>query len=256
MSGRRFEYDADLLSACARSVTVGADGDDSPVVEEFAKACSLLHQQHSNHYKYKDKDNRSPQNRRGLGTDGSSQRSLDGKFRRFLKSVVQVHAHNSNPQKLYRLSLNQFADVETPIQETAAFDIHAALWDSPDKELVFLIAEPQDVMDIAANWTIGKGGFGHLDPPGGRHKKPSSQVRDQPAEKVKFDGSDPHFSVPSIDDPTVDGDLLKVMPRNKLEDEITSDDKFSTYLNWATSDNPDGVRIVRDAFDQVSQCSL
>jgi hypothetical protein len=248
MSDRRFEYDGDLLSACALSVTVGADRDDSPEVQEFDKACSVLHQQHSNHY------NRSPQKRRSLGTDDSIQRSLDGRFRRFVKSAQQVHAHNSNPQKLYGLSLNQFADVETPIPETSAFDMHAALWDSPDKELVFLIAKPQDVIDIAANWTIGKGGFGHLDPPR-RNKKPSSQVRDQPAEKVKFDGSDPHFSVPSIDDPTVDGDLLKVMPRNKLEDEI-SDDKFSTYLNWATNDNPDGVRIVRDAFDQVSQCIL
>jgi Cathepsin propeptide inhibitor domain (I29) len=259
MSDQRFEYDDDLLSACARSelaVIVGADRNDSPEVAQWDTACTWLHHQYALHY------NRSLQHSRGLGTDTSSnrKRSLDGRFRRFIKSVLQVHAHNSNPQKLYRLSLNQFADLEYPVRETGAFDIHAALWDAPDKELVFLIAEPQDVMDIAANLTIGKGGLGHLNPPKGGRKKPKNQVREQPAERVKFDGSDPNFSVPSIDDPTVDGDLLKITPRNKLEGEITSGqldgDRYSTYLNWATTDNPDGVRIVRDAFDQVSECNL
>ena len=38
-----------------------------------------------------------------------------------------------------------------------------------------------------------------------------------------------------------------------LEDRIKNDDRgWDTYLNWATEDNPDGVPIVHDAMDQVS----
>lgn len=38
-----------------------------------------------------------------------------------------------------------------------------------------------------------------------------------------------------------------------LEDRIKKDyGGWDTYLNWATEDNPDGVPIVHDAMDQVS----
>ena len=32
---------------------------------------------------------------------------------------------------------------------------------------------------------------------------------------------------------------------------LPAEDRFAKHLNWATTDNPDGVAIVHDAFDQV-----
>jgi hypothetical protein len=37
-----------------------------------------------------------------------------------------------------------------------------------------------------------------------------------------------------------------------LDDDSGDDgDKFATYLNWNTKDNPDGVTVVHPVFDQV-----
>jgi hypothetical protein len=43
--------------------------------------------------------------------------------------------------------------------------------------------------------------------------------------------------------------------RNGIEDpndDEGGNDRWERYLNWATSDNPDGVGIVHEAMDQVS----
>ncbi|CAB9518907.1 Senescence-specific cysteine protease SAG39 [Seminavis robusta] len=257
MSEIKFDYDEERLSLCARSelaAAVAADRADAMTLVSASKddddePCSQLFQEHALHFR------RSP-------TTGLDHHYHLNRFHRFVKSVQQVDLHNSNPSNQHRIALNRFADQDDttiplfPNNNNDSMQDSTSLWDSTTRELLF----SDDPMEIAANWTVGHGGMDHLNPK--KRKKSKVHARDVATDKLKFptrvEGHHP-FEIPTIDDPIVEGDLIRVKPRNKIEQELldrraddnsNSTDAFSVYLNWATQDNPDGVQIVKDAFDQ------
>lgn len=286
MSDKRFEYDDELLLACARSQlaafvaqeddnsrrSVPVDGDDT--------ACTLLHEQHAKHY-----SRQAPvpfTKHKNTNQNGDHRYVVDERLRRFLQSVLYVQNHSSqttttcatgegSQRNLHRITLNQFADKDATAwllsQHNTAnneqdLEMEGGPWntmlnyESLDTEWIL------DPVDIPANLTIGHGGTEHLNHPTKKARKRT--VQDVIAGKITFPKreSDPNFAVPLVDDPDYDGLLLKVKPRRKLLKDLEKhrgrrrgDEEYDTYLNWATHDNPDGVPIVHDPIDQVSLSS-
>jgi len=201
-------------------------------------------------------------------------------------SQAQHHRH-----VLHRVTLNQFADQDaTPLfvsllqqqqqhsssainslpGEDLVVDMKKDVWNTMfdyhalDDEWIldtdlFEISPTTILLDASANLTIGHGGTHYLNH---KHwKVKNKRVQDATSDNVRISRQqkDSYFAVPIVDDPKFDGALLKVKPRRKvdqdLEDpQIRGKDKFGKYLNWATKKNPDGVAIVKDAFDQVRFC--
>jgi hypothetical protein len=77
----------------------------------------------------------------------------------------------------------------------------------------------------------------------------SNEVRLPTAQQISHP-QDP-FVTPTVYD-ELGGSLIPV----KREKHWSSlgDDPFAKYINWATTENPDGVAIVHEAIDQVNQC--
>jgi hypothetical protein len=158
----------------------------------------------------------------------------------FLQSVAFVYAHNnksnkgSPPTTSHRVSLNRFSDmVET-----------ATLFSEEDST-------------AAAHPTL-------------RHRKLVSakhaKMRQVPFKEMRIPMLDRQPFQVSATSSLFDGALLSIkrsryrdMRYNRgsshesshIEDAVASSDNYVTYLNWATTENPDGVGIVHDAFDQV-----
>ena len=286
MSDRRFEYEEEILVSCARSELAAfvakhdRSGEDLNIPTGKASvvgndaSCSILHEQHAKHYS---RPPPTPFIKQSMTEeeedDGHRYVNIDGRLRRFLRSVLHVHSHNSQTENLHRMGLNQFADEEATAlllsQQTVVEMEGGSAWDtlldydSVDSEWILdplaleHMANNNVLVDIAANLSIGHGGTQHLN-----HKtktKTRKRIQDAIKDNIKFPDrrSDPNFAVPCIDDPDLDGELLKVKPRRKVEKELEHgvldrDDEFGEHLNWATKENPDGVPIVKDAFDQVS----
>jgi hypothetical protein len=129
-----------------------------------------------------------------------------------------------------------------------------------------VITPLSDVASIldAADLGLGHGSFNKMSPKS-KHKKKyeilTDTYLDVPMDQQK------QFQTPDVDFPEDDGALLSIkrnrdMKRNRHDpvaekedvsvlDANPDEDGFTTHLNWANSDNPDGVPIVHDAFDQV-----
>lgn len=270
MTDIRFEYDEELLSSCAKSAVAAfvAKTDDGTLQipehlgwhEQWDEddSCSALHRQHARHY-----GNSQPKSFQKID---NHHYLIDKRLRRFLGTLLNVYYHNSVPDNLHRLGLNQFADAERPdLSALNNVELEGGPWesfldwDSVQSEWVFPILEDRDVIEIAANLTVGHGGMGHL-----HHTKRHRVHTEERAidEKIKFPehGNNPNFAVPILDEPELDGDLLKVKPRHHIEKALDKDypnrDYFAFHLDWSTHNNPDGVPIVKDAFDQVSAGQL
>ena len=268
MADFKFEYAEDLLKACAHSALaafVANDNDNEELQlsehlmlnESADHSCTLLHQQHAQHF-----GNPPPE---FFQKKGKGKYHIDGRLRQFLKGVLNVYVHNSVPENLHTITLNQFTDnanvrsvlnMNTPELEGSPWESFLD-WNTVDGDFVFTPFEGSDVIEIeiAANLTVGHGGMGHLH----HTKKHRTQTEEESVnEKIKIPerGGDPNFAVPIVDDPDMDGDLLRVKPRHHLEKALNkgflSPDTFALHLDWATDQNPDGVPIVKDAIDQVS----
>jgi hypothetical protein len=272
MTDIKFEYDEALLTSCAGSALasfVAADDKELQVPsllqnhEDVAdKSCTILHKQHALHY-----GNPTPKTFKKKALKDVDVYHVDSRLQRFVRRVLYIFNHNLNSDNLHQLGLNQFADAESlhsrkqTVLENLEMEGDAwesfLDWDTVDSEFVFSAVDSSGVSDIAANLTVGHGGMQHLHRGKRKRKEDEKKVQEPSAEKIKFPdrGVDPNFAVPSVDHPDMDGDLLKVKPRRHIEKELhkglNSSDDFAAHLNWATADNPDGVPLVKEAFDQV-----
>ena len=65
-----------------------------------------------------------------------------------------------------------------------------------------------------------------------------------------------HYQIPFALDESMEGrelDLKRAKKSDRSTKHVTVEpDPFATSLNWATTNNPDGVPLVHDVFDQVS----
>lgn len=124
-----------------------------------------------------------------------------------------------------------------------------------------LLGGEDDILNVADEmlFGIGKGSKNTLNPKGrhhhGHHHTEPKPILPDTKIRIPFQDADP-FETPSMDSSSLDGNLLLVKPPKNNEykqdsNTTTNDDPFAAYLNWATSENPDGVSIVHGAFDQV-----
>jgi hypothetical protein len=124
------------------------------------------------------------------------------------------------------------------------------------------------IRDVAANLAIGHGSYNKLKPKDKKHKHKHGDDDDS-HKVIEVPLDDPAaFEAPSTDDSILDGALMSVKESrqhksNRKHPERLNTTKynntvdiFETNMDWATTNNPDGVGIVHDAFDQVSavQC--
>jgi len=132
-----------------------------------------------------------------------------------------------------------------------------------------LLSTPEQILDVAANLTIGKGSLNRLYNYNKEKKENSINYDLFPTSidipTIGQEQGDSFASTPELT-PDMDGALLSIK-RNKhafkhptkkqYHDPVGDKDgdegkeRFTTHLNWATTDNPDGVPIVHGAFDQV-----
>lgn len=267
MSEARFRYDNRLLSSCALSqlaAYITRDGYHDWQESSSSgsdRACSLLHQQHAEHY---GRPAPRAMNKK-VTSNNSVSYELDERLQLFVENVLRVHTHNSNRKHLHRLTLNRFADGEVPkyLDQPWSWEYPFKDWDSIEKEVVLSSRsrhqDDEEVVEIAANLTFGRGGLKYLNHKKKKKPKHRASLKNTIAEKLKFPDRDAgqSFAVPMLDDPDMNGELLKVKPRHRTEREVESGDfeetdPFGKYLDWSAWDNPDGVPIVHDPIDQVS----
>ena len=163
---------------------------------------------------------------------------VKSRLEKFLRSVSFVHNHNQNPNASHTVALNRFSAVETD-----------HIFSSFGKEPRFLASRHKAVLPAMHHRRLKKA---HA----------SSQyviVKDMRVPDVQWDP----FQAPSV---TADnyGYLLSIRKRHFHKsahgdsiptvqlDAVPDQDNYKHHLNWATSENPDGVPIVRESFDQLS----
>jgi hypothetical protein len=233
-----FTFNEKLLEACATS---GSNDD----------ACSELYEHYCEHY---------------YGHHSTN----DSRRRRFLETVNHVYHHNNNQASAssFRLTLNQFTDKDLtnsnqqwqegwyqPWNDIDAQDGHDDMDDAePTRPQDRLLLEGVPFTKLDSVPTIQRVLTGHHSS-NKHHKKKNHPKATKNAESDapplelslrKHVSSDP-FAIVELPS-EADGMELDVPPKRIKRHH----DTFSTSLNWATKNNPDGVLLVHDVFDQVN----
>lgn len=154
--------------------------------------------------------------------------------------------------------------------------------DSADLNIGVLteLSSIERILHVTANLGIGKGSMHALHPKGIRGYKQLPQEDYQATKSIQLSADETPviFKTPEVNDPDLDGNVLsikeketkkKVVPMkpeehgaladanatttSSIADEYKpeDDDVFATHLNWATTENPDGVPIAHAPMDQV-----
>lgn len=254
-------------------------------------SCISLFKQHAAHYGHRHslEDVQRLERLSSGNNTGSSLVSyrLGKKLHNFVRNVAFVYDHNFVAKdQSHRVTLNRFADLQTSevirsnrrwnqdndrhllfenkkVWEYGAFDDDdfQAAWGGK-VGIITSLSSSQMIRDVAANLAIGKGSYNKLKP---KHKK---HKHDDSCKIVEVPLDDPEaFKAPATDDAILDGTLMSIKESqehkyyrkhperfNTTKDSNTVDN-FKTNLDWATTNNPDGVGIVNGAFDQVSASS-
>jgi hypothetical protein len=255
-------------------------------------SCISLFKQHAAHYgrQHSPEDVLQLEPLPSGDNSGSSPVSyrLGTKLQNFVRNVAFVYDHNVAAKGLsHRVALNRFSDLHTSevIGSNRQWDQHTErhlLWenvknweygafDDDDFQAAWggkvgaitSLSSSQMIRDVAAHLAIGKGSYNKLKP---KHKKHKHDVDDSHVIMIPLDDPDA-FETPATDDSILDGALMSIKEsrghkfNRKHPEEFNSTthnntvDSFETNLDWATTNNPDGVGIVHDAFDQVSASS-
>jgi len=262
-SSKKFEYKEEILSSCVATLHSNATHNNNDCMDLFHK--------HQHHYQRSNAHTQS-----------------NNRYATFLQSVVFVYNHNTdNNNNKYRfcVQLNQFSDLqqhELPLIDTANFTTEleeiykstASLQHDEgiikDKKNRFTIPfkRTKNTLDISNNqFTLLKSirdiqnvhrSFGLL-----------SQE-----EKEKFDRDDLNNKKPLLKRSTDDilqekknEDFRSVkqylnykqlsstgpnQDEEKVNDFVYDEDDYSTNLNWATHENPDGISLVHPSSYQGS----
>lgn len=129
--------------------------------------------------------------------------------------------------------------------ETAHFDEETNSVLDSHPSIVRLQSEAHILQVAEQLWGIGNGGMNILYHPNKKRKKPTKLLVSSSTLKVPFDNTnETHFTVP----PHLDAGRLTWVGKAKHSRKYST----SSSLNWASSDNPDGVPIVNKVMDQAS----
>jgi hypothetical protein len=256
-------------------------------------SCISLFKQHAAHYNRQQlpEDVRLERILSGNNTRNSPvSYCLGKKLHNFVRNVAFVYDHNFVAEgRSHRVTLNHFADLHSSevigsnhqwdqstgrhllwenekVWEYGAFDdddFQAAR--GGEEGVITSLSSSRMIRDVAADLAIGKGSIHKLTP---KHKKHKHRDDDDSFKIIEVPLDDPEaFEAPSTDDSILDGTLMSIKESHEHRHHRkhperfnttmhnNTADSFETNLDWATTNNPDGVGIVHAAFDQVSTSS-
>jgi hypothetical protein len=107
-----------------------------------------------------------------------------------------------------------------------------------------------DILQVAAEMGIGKGSMSklHKHKPANKNQQTYQLYPDAiEVPTAEYVEGYRDFETPPLQQ-EMNGALLSIK-RNRS---VRKHEYFATHLNWATTENPDGVPLVHPAFDQVS----
>ena len=238
MNDRSFEYEESLLQSCATSeivavVVLGLKGEGTD--HGSNESCRMLQNMFWDHY----------------GQSLTKAPRLDWN-ERFLWSVHFVHRHNTSNDKTHTVTLNQFAVVEAVLSGwkdvDSANDIRViSLHDKDSIQRAARMISTTGHENENDNERYLRRHQGHHHHHGHHQKKSIDLSKTTNAWKSlklenmhRFRGQQVHVQSRPI------GQILEDDSTQGLDD----DDLFATTLNWATTNNPDGVPVVHPAEDQ------
>jgi Papain family cysteine protease len=232
MNDRAFEYEESLLLSCATSELVARVVAGLKVATDngSTEACRMLQNMFWDHYgQLLAKAPRSDWNER------------------FLFSVYFVHRHNTSNGKTHTVTLNQFAVMEAVLSGWE--DVDSANDDRVmslhDKDSIQRAARMISTTSHDNERHLRRRHHNHHHRH--HHRNSIALHEDTNAWKAlklenthQFSGQQVHVHSRPI------GQILEDDSTQALDD----DDLFATSLNWATTNNPDGVPVVHPAADQ------
>lgn len=261
MNDARWVYDQEILKACAQSrvaaVAVGAVGGDS----HNDAACNELFRGFATHHR------RRYTEQERLWRVDDDRYILGSRLTAFLRRVVFVVQHKQqHPASSHQVELNRFADMDVSElfgNNTDRERRRHLEWTSDSEHLLATIPLDDEaaILKVAETLAIGRGSMKRLTPKKYKKIYKTSTIIDIPPDDPTI------FETPSIADPGLNGLVLSIQHRKGSKHHDNDDghddpddneiphpedrDEFDQELNWATEHNPDGVKLVHDAFDQV-----
>ena len=287
MTERRFLYDEGLLEACAKSI--GEEHASELPPDRFDESCQTLFSQYSKHFygdghflrsrggglsvfvrnvRFVHEHNTAKDATYSVALNRFADSHLlwsedaDENHRQLRKSSHHhgSHKHHKDDDSVYESLDLPGLDADNPLAQ-----YHGIL----DGVLVKELSDPKVIMEVAANLAVGKGGKGHLNKykPSihtGKHKNKLYDILQDRSVDVPLANQEEFQAPEGTFSESNEGGLLSIKRNPEYDRQNDPDaknldvhdashakDDFSTYLNWATADNPDGVPIVHDSFDQV-----
>ena len=140
------------------------------------------------------------------------------RYATFLENVAFIHGHNHLEGETHRVALNHYSD-------------------RLDEELA--LAEFPSISDKIKDWTIHEKTQSYLQHYFDSFQSGEFVKRTQKKHQLKL-------QLLSLKKESIE------MFREHYPDFQMSGDNWTTHLNWASTDNPDGLNLVHPVFDQVS----
>jgi hypothetical protein len=262
MKAKSFAYDERLIASCASSSDVrfvplrlqDLDSDDAVVVPTLDidvnrvphnNACRTLLEQHAQHY----------YGRPLTTTDHDDARII----RRFLESVLLLHDFNNRhsqrslAQQHKAVNHQSFANGKNnnhPLKPAPPEEEWLQLWKDEDWESrslgeAFLVRlHNEDSIQKALAFH-----FSHHDANSTRRQLRTHHHHHRTSLALPFDSYSPSLKI--AQDYNFRETDISSSSSKKHSHKDSQEDPFSTLLNWATDQNPDGVPIVHQVHDQV-----
>lgn len=211
-----FPYDENVLSSC-----VAGNEDD----------CSKIFYQHQSHYQ-----------RESISGSGLKNIPLE-RYQKFKENAEFIHNLNLQNHS-HRVALNQFSDLlddELPLYEISEDSIKTPMqYKDPHLNLIPIKSQEDivELLDIRSR---------------NLHKHYKNRKQKNIHQHFHLDEDDPFAEMGATKEGTYSIDFRQETPLVEFNKDPYD---FSTFLNWATSSNPDGVPLVHPAEDQVSTFSL
>lgn len=165
------------------------------------------------------------------------QQDEDASLHQFQKTIRHVYHHNSKSSSLFQLQVNQFAIDGPPL----------LLQDNNQEQRRLKDREMTKRKRIKIQHHHRR--RHHHSKTHNTNNDPFAQEPFDIQEKLETTG----FAASVTLSPDLDGKVVEFSESRALLQE-NSNDPFHTSLNWATTNNPDGVALVHSGFDQGMSC--
>jgi hypothetical protein len=260
MVDSRFHYDDRLVEDCSKSGLADFVFERKAAnhrAVQLDQSCVVLFTQHAVHYTL-----RADGVDKHLRRSGEQGYEISDSLRNFVRNLVFVHEHNQQSEYGFTVALNRFAhlDLNSVLASDAETDLHQRYLRTRDDgrcqnqtssfdntDMVFEELSEQRIHQIAADMAIGHGAYNKMNPK--KHKKEKSYYKNLPdvAIEMPMNNQDP-FEATYAKDGDGNGALysLRSNPNaayrksSKVQTVTDANEfkNFSTYLNWATNENP------------------